>query len=69
MDHEPTLMSPDHALAELAMIESALHATGAVDVETPALAQVRRDLLSGKMDPKEAIIKARKIVEGRYDYH
>jgi len=62
-------MTTDSALAELASMEGTLHTTGAVDVETSALAQIRHDLLNGQLNPEEAIAKARAMIEARSDYH
>jgi len=69
MEHEPVEMTTDSALAELASMEGTLHTTGAVDVETSALAQIRHDLLNGQLNPEEAIAKARAMIEARSDYH
>ncbi|GEM_PF-2900533 len=69
MEKEPNEMTVDGALAELAVVESSLHTTGAVDVETSALAQIRHDLLNGQLNPEEAIAKARAMIEARSDYH
>ncbi|MBI5794398.1 hypothetical protein HZA87_04965 [Candidatus Uhrbacteria bacterium] len=69
MEYEPIEPTTDNAMAELAIMESALYATGAVDVEISALARIRHDLQTGRLSSQEAITKARAMMEARSDYH
>ena len=57
------------ALAELAGLEAQVRVTGAVDVEPTRFEEIRRDLLSGRIDANTAIQQARKMVDSRTDYH
>lgn len=69
MNRELPSISVDEAMRQLGGVESFLYATGAVDVEGPVLAAIRRDLLGGKISPMDAAMKAQKMMEGRQDYH
>jgi len=42
---------------------------GANDSELPALQQLQEGLLSGEINPNEAIRRAKEILESKQDYH
>lgn len=57
------------ALVELSALDAQLRATGAVDSEPEALAFLRRELLAGKLQPAEAVARARAMLDARSEYH
>lgn len=61
--------SPAQIMAQILEIESRVMSMGANDYEPSAFEAIKKDLLDGTITPKDALLKAKNILESKQDYH
>ncbi|MDP2647849.1 MAG: hypothetical protein Q8P35_01215 [Candidatus Yanofskybacteria bacterium] len=62
-------ITPPEAAVEIAAISQQIMQAGAADVEPGLLREILDALSAGKIEPKEAIRRAREIQAKRQNYH
>lgn len=65
-NQEPLIPNP---LAEIMSIKSQIHALGANDAELGQIDQILKLIIGKELTPEEGVTEARKILEGKQDYH